>query len=129
MKNHGGGVILNAGSFAACIPSVGSGIYAATKSAVITLTKSMAGEWAPYNIRVNAYSPGVIETDMTKPVREKAGKKLLEQISLNRFGAPDEVADSVLFLASDSAKYITGINLDISGGKLSIQNSPAAWQK
>lgn len=122
MIDDGGGVIINAASFAVKIPSTFSGIYSASKAAIVNLTKCMAAEWAPYNIRVNAFSPGVIETQMTKPARNKNRERMLDQISLNRFGKPDEVAKVVLFLASDSASYITGTNLDISGGKLIVQN-------
>src|SRR6056297_2011096 len=66
-----GGVLINASSYAAIIPSIGSGLYAATKAAVTSMTRTLAGELAPYNIRVNAYAPGVIETDMTKETLEK----------------------------------------------------------
>lgn len=123
MKEKGGGVIINACSFAATIPSAYSGVYAASKSALETLTKSMAAEFAPYNIRVNAFSPGVIETDMTSPARNSNGKRMLEQISLDRFGNPEEVANVVLFLASDLSSYINGATLPIDGGKLIIQNN------
>ena len=122
MKKNKGGVIINAGSFASKISSVSAGVYAASKSALVSLTRSMAAEWAPYNIRVNSFSPGVIETEMTKPAREKDRDAMLRQISLNRFGKSHEVARAVSFLASDSSSYISGIDLDISGGKLIAQN-------
>jgi len=123
MKKHKEGVIINATSFAAQIPSAYYGVYAASKSALVSLTKSMAAEWAPYNIRVNSYSPGVVKTDMTQPAIEQNEKRMLETISLKRFGKVEEVADPVLFLSSEASSYITGVNLDVSGGKFIIQNS------
>lgn len=129
MKENKRGVIINAGSFAAKMPSASAGAYAASKAALLNLTKSMAAEWAQYNIRVNSFSPGVIETELTKPAREKNEEKMLGQISLNRFGKTEEVAKAVSFLASGSASYISGIDLDISGGKLIIQNPSDAWNK
>ena len=124
-KHMGGkrkGVIINASSIAAFIPSIGNGIYGASKAAVSSLTKSMAAEWAPYGIRVNSYCPGVIMTHMTKSMIAKKKGKLLEPIALSRFGNPDEVAQLVLFLCSDAASYITGANVEITGGKLIVQN-------
>jgi len=129
MKLNGGGVIINAASFAGYMPSVGSGIYAASKAAVISLTKSMAAEWAPYGIRVNSYCPGVILTDMTKEFISQKKKNLLESIALSRFGEPEEVAQLVLFLCSDSASYITGQNIKITGGKFLAQNQSDAYKK
>lgn len=122
MKKNRNGVIINASSFAAVTPSIGSGIYAATKSAVCSLTKSMAAEWAPYGIRVNSYCPGVIETAMTKKIIMKKKEKIFESVALSRCGRPEEVAQLVLFLCSDAASYITGANIEITGGKLIVQN-------
>lgn len=122
-----GGVLLNASSFAALMPSVGSGVYAATKSAVTSLTKTLAAELAPYQIRVNAYIPGLIRTDMTNAVIETNEEGMTEVIALQRIGEPDDVAASIAFLASEGAKYITGAVLEISGGKYCVQNPKAAW--
>ena len=129
MKKNKGGVIINAASFAIHIPSSFNGIYAASKTAVYSLTKSMAAEWAPYGIRVNSFSPGVVETQMTAKAIKNNKKKMLESISLNRFGAIEEVANPILFLASDSSSYITGTNLDISGGKFVVQDPSIDWNK
>lgn len=128
MINHKKGVIINAASFAAQIPSVYHGVYAASKSAIVSLTKSMAAEWAPYNIRVNSYSPGVVKTEMTRSAIEKNENKMLETISLNRFGDIEEIAEAVLFLSSDASSYISGINLDVSGGKFIVQNAKFNWK-
>jgi 3-oxoacyl-[acyl-carrier protein] reductase len=121
------GVILNAASFAATVPSVEAGAYAAVKAAVLSLTRTMAAELAPHGIRVNAYVPGVIATDMTAALRSRTDRKTREQIALQRFGTPEEVAGPVVFLASKPASYITGTTLEISGGKLSVQRPEVAW--
>jgi NAD(P)-dependent dehydrogenase (short-subunit alcohol dehydrogenase family) len=128
MKNRNGGTIVNLGSFAAEMPSVNTGIYAASKSAIISLTRSMAAEWAPFNIRVNAINPGVIRTAMTEKVVEEREEALKSQIALYRIGMPKEVASVILFLCSDSASYITGEVINVTGGKFVVQNPEQAWQ-
>ena len=127
MKEQGGGVIMNAGSFAAEIASVSYGVYAASKAAVVALTRSMAAEWAPFGIRVNAFSPGVIPTKMTEPALKQNERKMIESISLGRFGTAKEVAAVALFLASSASSYLTGVNIDVSGGKLIVQDPASAW--
>ncbi len=123
-----GGVLINAASFAALIGSAGSGAYAASKAAVYNLTKTLAAELAPYAIRVNGYIPGVIETGMTKDVIENKKGELTDAIALQRLGKPADVADAVCFLASDHASYLTGMFIEISGGKLCVQNPEFAWK-
>src|SRR5680860_405902 len=127
MKERDGGVILNASSFTALVPSVGSGAYGATKAAILNLTRTLAAELAPSKIRVNAYIPGMIRTEMTREVIAKKGLQLTEQIALNRLGEPEDIAGGLVFLASDAACYMTGTYLELSGGKLCVQNSSAAW--
>lgn len=122
------GIIINTLSFAATIPSVGSGFYGASKAALVSLTKTMAAEWAPYGIRVNGYSPGVIETKMTESALESHRDTLKNAIALHSIGNASDVIGAVSFLASDESKYITGINLDVSGGKFIVQNSEMAWR-
>ena len=129
MKKNTSGIIVNASSFAAEIPSTDSGLYAASKAALKSLTKVMAAEWAPYNIRVNSYSPGVISSRMTEPVIEKKGDKLIDAISMRRIGKIEEVASVVLFLASSASSYITGEDINITGGKLITQNPEQAWKE
>ena len=129
MKEQKGGVILNASSIAAFYPSVGSGVYAVSKAAVLCLTKALAGELAPWNIRVAAYVPGLTATEMTREVLRRNESALVSQIPQRRAGTADEIASAVLFLASDAAAYITGTHLEISGGKLCVQNAAAAWEK
>jgi len=127
MSERGGGSIIHAASYAAILPSVAHGVYAASKAALLSLTRSMAAEWAPWGIRVNAFSPGVIPTNMTRPALEASGPSMLDAISLRRLGEPSEVASAVLFLASDVSSYVTGVNLEVTGGKFAVQNPNAAW--
>lgn len=123
-----GGVLINAASYAAVIASAGSGAYAASKSAVYSLTKTLAAELAPYGIRVCGFIPGVIETGMTQKAVEERADQLVEQIALHRLGKPVDVANAVAFLASDAASYLTGNFIEISGGKLCVQNPDYPYQ-
>lgn len=122
MMKSGGGVILNASSYAAITPFAGKAPYAAMKSGVISLTKCMAAEFACYHIRVNAYIPGTILTEINKPNMEKFGDALIRQIPLKRAGEPEDVAKTLVFLASDAAAYVNATTLEISGGKRCVQN-------
>lgn len=127
IKNQCGNIIF-ASSFATKLSSFSYGIYAASKAMIVSLTKSFATELAPYNIRVNSFSPGVIKTQMTKVARENYEKDMLNDIALNRFGSAEEVAKAILFLATEESSYIHGIDLDISGGKFISQNSNLAYK-
>lgn len=128
INNRTKGVIINTLSFAATIPSAGSGIYAASKAALVSLTKTMAAEFAPYGIRVNGYSPGVIETEMTEDVLKKNRNNMTNTIALHRIGRKEDIIGAVAFLASNDSAYITGINLDVSGGKFIVQNADKEWE-
>jgi NAD(P)-dependent dehydrogenase (short-subunit alcohol dehydrogenase family) len=127
IRKRGGGVLINAASFASLMPSLGSGAYAASKAAVYSITKSLAAELAPFNIRVIGYIPGVIETEMTASTIKSKRELLESQIAMKRVGDSEEVANAVLFMASDKASYITGTFIEISGGKLCVQNPKDAW--
>lgn len=127
MKDRGG-VMLLASSFAALFPSVGSGVYAATKSAISSMVKTLAAELAPYDIRVNGYIPGLINTDMNHALIEERGEQLRAPIALQTFGEAIDVAWAMAFLSSDYARYITGTSIEISGGKMGVQNPMKAWQ-
>lgn len=123
MQRAGRGRILNAASFAAIVPSVGSAAYAASKAAVVQLTRVLASELGPHDITVNAYAPGMVPTSMNGFADMAAAQqdRLLDTLSLRRWESPDDVADLLIFLASDQASYITGTLVDVSGGKLATQ--------
>jgi len=115
-------VIINAGSFGAVIPAMGYSAYNASKAAIGNLTRTMAAELNQKGIRVLGYIPGVTKTDIIKQMLEKEPKRLVEQIPLGRLAEPEEIAEFVVFLASDNAGYINGSMMEISGGKLCVQN-------
>ncbi len=123
MKKQRWGRIINAASFAGMIASVEYGGYAISKAAVVSMTRVLAGELGPWNITANAYAPGMVPTDMNKMAeapREKQ-ERHLNMIALHRFGQKEDIANLVAFLSSDLAGYITGALIDISGGKLIVQ--------
>lgn len=124
-----GGVLINAASYAALLGSAGSGAYAASKAAVYSLTKSLAAELAPSGIRVNGFIPGVIETGMTRGVIDSKKGELEGAIALHKLGRPEDVANAVSFLASEEASYLTGTFIEVSGGKLCVQNPDFAWKQ
>jgi 3-oxoacyl-[acyl-carrier protein] reductase len=109
------GVIINIASIDAKTRTTGNAHYAAAKAGVISFTRTMACEMADHGIRVNAVAPGWILTDPQKAGTER-WLKIAEDIPVHRFGSPEDVAEAVLFLASDSAAYITGEVLDVNGG-------------
>ena len=113
--------VVNISSIVGIVGMANIAVYTATKGAITTFTKSLAVEWARDGIRVNAVCPGFIRTDMTSRVEanpEVAGF-LRARIPMGRFGHPEEVANTVLFLASPMASYITGHCLVVDGGWLS----------
>jgi 3-oxoacyl-[acyl-carrier protein] reductase len=116
MITQGGGVIVSVSSVIGEMGNIGQTNYASTKAGIIGFTKSLARELAGNNIRVNAVAPGFIETDMLGTVPEDIRKQILAQIPLGRFGTPEEIALSVLYLCSPAASWITGITLRINGG-------------
>jgi 3-oxoacyl-[acyl-carrier protein] reductase len=110
------GKIINVSSVAGEKGGRGQTNYAASKGALNAFTRSLAVELAPRGITVNAVAPGVIDTDLSRTVREQAGAQALSRILLRRFGRPEEVAYAVWFLASQYACYITGQILHVDGG-------------
>ena len=116
MIRQRGGRIVNMSSVVGEMGNAGQSVYAATKAGILGFTKAMARELASRAITVNAIAPGFITTDMTQSLPEAARKEFAERIPLGRFGAPEEVAELALFLASDAAGYVTGQVVGINGG-------------
>ncbi len=111
-----GGRIITIGSyFADRVPAPVLGIYAASKSALIAFNKALARELGPKDITVNLVQPGSIDTDMN-PAHGPTAETLKQFMALGRYGAPDDIANAVAFLASAKAKYITGSTLTVDGG-------------
>jgi 3-oxoacyl-[acyl-carrier protein] reductase len=123
MKRRRAGRILNAASFAAIVPSIGGAAYAASKAGVESLTRVLAGELGPWEITANAYAPGMVPTEMNRFASrpEADQERLLDTLTLRRWQKPEDVANLLVFLASDQAAYITGTMIDVSGGKFATQ--------
>lgn len=116
MISQRSGVIINIASLSGITGLPGQVNYSAAKGGVIAFTKALSKELAPFNIRVNAVAPGVIETEIVDSLNEKVKNNFLNAIPMKRFGKPDEVASVVKFLASQDAAYITGETICVTGG-------------
>lgn len=119
VKNRKGRII-GISSVVALTGNAGQSNYTASKSAMIGMYKSIAQEVAKRNITVNVVAPGFIETEMTSRLNESQTQLIKNKIPMNRFGKAEEVANLVLYLASDEASYITGQTLHINGGMLMV---------
>jgi 3-oxoacyl-[acyl-carrier protein] reductase len=115
MRRNGSGSIVNISSIMGIVGNPGEVVYAATKAAVIGMTKSSAKELAPVGIRVNAIAPGFIDTDMTRALPPAIHQERLASIGMGRIGQPEDVADVALFLASDLSRYVTGQVVGVDG--------------
>ncbi len=109
------GSIINISSGVGITGNPGQAVYSATKGAVIAFTKSAAKELAPYSIRVNSVAPGLTNTEMIKQASQEALERRITRIAMGRIAEPNEIANAVLFLASDKASYITGQVLQVDG--------------
>jgi NAD(P)-dependent dehydrogenase (short-subunit alcohol dehydrogenase family) len=127
MKKQRGGAIVNVASVSGHVGQVRHAIYGATKGGIIALTKALAWELAPYNIRVNSVSPGSVDTQMLRNDVDQEAKRLgltFEEVkkqreaeqAFGRWAAPEEVAEAIYFLASDAASFITGTDLLVDCG-------------
>ena len=115
MKQRSGRII-NIASVIGLIGNAGQSNYAASKAALIGFTKSVAKELAPRGVTANAIAPGFIETDMTAVLDEKVRGSIIDRIPMNRFGSPEDIANTAIFLALESTNYMTGQVLTIDGG-------------
>lgn len=116
MTKQRSGKIINIASVVGQMGNVGQANYAASKAGIIALTKTLAQEFGARSINVNAVAPGFIETEMTQSLPEKVREGFLNRIPFGRMGTPEEIADAVLFLASDASRYITGQVINVNGG-------------
>jgi NAD(P)-dependent dehydrogenase (short-subunit alcohol dehydrogenase family) len=120
MTKHGGGVIVNNCSVSGVRnPNPGLALYSASKAAVLSLTRSAAMEYAPLGVRINAVSPGRVETPMMLASKIADMKAVAAGLPARRMGRPEEVAEAVIWLASDAASFVYGHNLCVDGGFLS----------
>ena len=113
------GRIINVSSVIGLIGNAGQANYAASKAGVIGLTRSLSKELGPRGITVNAVAPGFIETAMTDKLADETKQAYVKNIPLGRFGTPDDVADTILYLATPAAAYVTGQVIAIDGGMTS----------
>ena len=123
-----GGVIINASSFASKIPHTEGAVYAASKSGVSSFTKTFAANFAPYGIRVVGYIPGMIQTEISRVSISENRDLYTANVAEQRLGEPEDLARPLVFLASDACGYITGFDLEISGGKYIVQNPKFSWE-
>nr|WP_010281227.1 SDR family NAD(P)-dependent oxidoreductase [Bacillus timonensis] len=130
MKRQQFGRIINSASFAAIIPSIGSAAYASSKAGVKQFSRVLAGELGPWNITVNSYAAGMIPTTLNhfSELPQEQQDRLLDSLTLRRWGEKKDIAQLICFLASDLAGYITGTLIDVSGGKYATQFPKAAYE-
>ena len=116
MLKNKNGKIINITSVVGHTGNIGQANYAASKAGLIGMSKSLALEYGKKNIKINCISPGFIKSEMTEKINDNFKQTLLEKISLERFGTPEDVANAALFLSSDLSNYITGETIHVNGG-------------
>ncbi|MDB5824685.1 MAG: family oxidoreductase [Herminiimonas sp.] len=121
MARHGKGSIVNVASVNGVTPGDMQGIYSITKAAVISMTKAFARECAPMGVRVNALLPGATDTKFASALFDDpvVMERVMNRVPMKRLAQPEEMAGTVLYLASDAASYTTGACLNVDGGYLS----------
>ena len=117
MRTAGRGAIVNLSSISAKFGNFGQANYASAKAGIVALTKVTAREYARYGVRANAIQPGIIDTPMTRVLGEEVLAKRAQDTPLGRIGRPEEVANVALFLASDLASFVTGVVIEVTGGR------------
>ena len=128
MREQGDGRIVNISSIGGFRPHVPTAHYSIAKAGVQMATQSMAREWAEFGIRANCIAPGAVDTDLLKAMfavmppeeAERARQETLDLTPLSRWGQPSEIADCVVYMASDASSYVTGQTLVIDGGRLLV---------
>jgi NAD(P)-dependent dehydrogenase (short-subunit alcohol dehydrogenase family) len=123
MKEQGGGNIINVSSLDAFMPEMDNGIYAISKAGVVMVTKVMARELAPYNIRVNTLAPGYVHTkllDGSFEVRPGRAEECRKSVPMGRIAEPEDMVGTMIYLASDASAYMTGHTVSVDGGLLTI---------
>lgn len=123
-----GGVILNTSSFVTKIPHSEGTLYAASKAGVNSLTRTFAANFAPYGIRVVGIIPGMIITEISTESVKKNEALYVQNVPMHRLGKPEDLAKPIAFAASDACSYITGVEIEVSGGKYAVQNSEYPWK-
>lgn len=118
MRKQNSGSIINLTSIAGTNGSGGQVVYSASKGAVISLTKAASKELAPLGIRVNAVAPGMIDTDLFRSIGENQVNEALANIGMGRLGCPEDVANTMLYLASDLSQYVTGQIIGVDGSAI-----------
>lgn len=113
-----GGSIVNISSIVSRIGNMGQCNYAPSKAGVESLTRVASKEFAKFGIRVNTVTPGFVKTPMTEKIPDKVKELMLQTIAMKRFGDPEEISDTIAFLASDKSSFITGANIEVSGGQM-----------
>ena len=131
MMEQGSGSIINIASISSFVDLVEVTAYAAAKSAILGLTRSLANEWAKHGIRTNAIAPGFVPTDLNRKFLEETdrGRRIIENTPMERFGTAEEIAGAAVFLSSPAASFVNGHTLVVDGGYLAcgIGDSFAPW--